>query len=173
MTATNSRVRELKQALATKANAINEVAASFKEEEPGKWVIDPAQHKSYLGMIDEANQIRDLLNAEENRAGLNDYLNAPAGQPVAGVLAAQQAGPQYKSLSGAFLDSDLYKKMREGGFNDPRGMVKFDQGLYAFDAMSTKDIFTMSGGTHTSRKRSSASVTPGEGRGMIPATSGS
>ncbi|MFG1977012.1 phage major capsid protein [Nonomuraea fuscirosea] len=146
MTATNSRVRELKQALETKANQINEVAASFKEEEPGKWVIDPAQHKSYLGMLDEANQIRDLLNAEENRAGLNDYLNAPAGQPVAGVLAAQQGGPQYKSLSGAFLESEVYKKMRDGGFNDPRGMVKFDQGLYAFEA---KDIFTMSGGTHT------------------------
>lgn len=149
MTATNSRVRELKQALETKTAQINEIGNSIKEESPGKFVMGTGEYKSYRALLDEANEIRDLLNAEEARAGLNSYLDAPAGQPVAGMLAAQSGGPQYKSLSQAFLESDFYKKARENGFNDPRGMVKFDQGIYAFDAMSTKDIFTMSGGTHT------------------------
>ncbi|MER5322375.1 phage major capsid protein [Streptosporangium roseum] len=147
-TASRERVRELKSALQTVAAEVTRIGDAFKEEAPGKFVIGPDQRKSYLAKIDEANEIRDLLNAEEKALGVFEYLDAPAGVPVAGMLAGRQGGPQYKSLSAAFMESAAFKAMRENGFNDPRGVVKFDQGLYSFEG--TKDIFTLSAGQHTS-----------------------
>ncbi|MFD9947690.1 phage major capsid protein [Nonomuraea sp. NPDC059023] len=143
----DGRVRELKSALQSAADEINRISDTFNEEEPGKFTISPEQHKAYVAKIEEANQIRDLLNAEEKRAGIEAYLSAPASTPVAGMLAAEQGRPQHKTLSQAFFDSELYKKLRESGFDDPRGVVKFEQGIYSFEA---KDVFSLSAGTHTS-----------------------
>ncbi|WP_433542072.1 phage major capsid protein (plasmid) [Streptosporangium sandarakinum] len=148
-TASRERVRELKSALQTAAAEVTRIGSTFREEAPGKFVIPEAQRKDYLAKIDEANQIRDLLNAEEKALGIYEYLNAPASTPVAGMLAAGQGGPQYKSLATAFLESPAYKAMRENNFHDPRGLVKIDQGIYSFEGMSTKDIFTLSAGQHT------------------------
>lgn len=147
MTASNPRIRELKTALQTSANEVTRLGSTFKVEEGGQYVVAPEQYKDYMAKIDEANQIRDLLNAEEKMAGIQDYLAAPEGTPVAGMLAAGQGRPQHRSLSAAFMSSPAYKSMQENGFNDPRGIAKFETGIYAFES---KDMFSMAAGTHTS-----------------------
>ncbi|MFI9845117.1 phage major capsid protein [Nonomuraea sp. NPDC051941] len=142
-------MRELKTALKAAADEVDRIGASFKEEEPGKFVIDPAQKKDYLAAIERGNEIQELLNGEMKRLGFNEYLDSPASTPVAGMLAAEQGRPEAKSLSQAFFESDMYAKMRAEGFEAPRGSMKVEQGIYSFAALGTKDIFTLSGGTHT------------------------
>ncbi|MGW0486174.1 phage major capsid protein [Nonomuraea sp. NPDC003214] len=144
----SARVRELKTALKEAADEVTRISGTFKEED-GKFVISTEQRDAYLGKIAEANEIKELLNAEESMAGIQAYLDAPSGVPVAGQLAAAQGRPEAKSLAQVLFESDMYKKIADGGFQEPRGSLTIEQGLYAFESMGTKDIFTMSGGTHT------------------------
>ncbi len=146
-TASRARVTELKSQLQVAAGEITRLSHSFKDETGrGHFVVSKEQHADYLRAIEKGNEIKALLNAEEQALGLFEYLDAPAGTPVAGLLAAEQGRPQFKSLSQAYMESDAYQRMKDGGFQEVRGSVRFDQGLYRFEK---KDIFTLSGGTHT------------------------
>ncbi len=148
--ASRARLRELQQALETKTAAINDFASKRLRDETGRghFVVSKEDHAEYLKLINEANEIKGLIDAEKKALGLYEYLDQPERDPVAGVIAAQQArGMQYKSLSQAFIESEAYQAMKAAGFRgDVRGVAEFNQGLYSFE---TKDIFTMSAGTHT------------------------
>ncbi|MBG0818979.1 phage major capsid protein [Planomonospora sp. ID82291] len=150
MTATkeNARIRELKSALKTEADNITRIQNAMKDETGrGHFVLSKEMHADYLKSVDRAEQIQALLVTEEKAAGVLSYLAEPSSTPVAGMMAAdRQRGLERKSLSQAFFESEAYQTMKANDFREPRGIVTIDQGLYSFEA---KDLFTLSGGTHT------------------------
>ncbi|GAA2411423.1 MULTISPECIES: phage major capsid protein [Nonomuraea] len=147
-TVTNSRIKELKGLLAEEGSKIERIQNSMKDETGrGHFVLSKEQHTDYLKSVDRAEQIQAMLITEEKAAGILSYLAEPTSTPVAGMLATNTArGLERKSLSQAFLESEAYQEMKARDFREPRGVVTIDQGLYSFEQ---KDLFTLSGGTHT------------------------
>jgi hypothetical protein len=117
-----SRVRELKGHLATKAQEIQGLSGAWKTEEGGQFVLSTDEHKSYLKAVAEADEIRSLIAAEEKVLGIQQYLDAPDGTPIAGGDAADTARAAFagateaKSLGQRYVESDAYKAMRASGF---------------------------------------------------------
>lgn len=150
MTATkeNARIRELKSALQVEADNITRIQNGMKDETgKGHFVLSKEMHSDYLKSVDRATEIQAMIRTEEKAAGILAYLAEPASAPVAGMIAAERArGMERKSLSDAFFESDAYQRMKADDFRDPRGTIKIDQGIYSFEQ---KDLFTLSGGTHT------------------------
>ncbi|MER5649710.1 phage major capsid protein [Streptosporangium sp. NPDC002524] len=149
-TVTNARIRELEGHLQTKSAEITRHQDNFKDESgKGHYVLSKEQHADYLKTVDEAAEIQALIVTEKKALGVFEYLAAPASVPTAGLLAAEQGrgGMERKSLGQAYIESEAFQAMREGGFREVRGAATFEQGLYSFQEV--KDVFTMSGGTHT------------------------
>jgi hypothetical protein len=114
------RVRELKGHLATKTAEIKGLSNAWKTEEGGGFVLSTEEHKSYLGAVAAADEIRSLIAAEEKVIGFQTYLDAPDGTPVAGSDAATTAlrslGSEHKSLGTRYVESDAYGAMKAKGF---------------------------------------------------------
>ncbi|QSI49945.1 phage major capsid protein [Thermobispora bispora] len=154
-TASRARLRDLTAQLEQKARQIDNFFKNGLRDETGNgsFVVSKEDHQRYLDLVAEANEIKSLIDAERKALGIFEYLEGSDEQSVAGAITAAGGRPQYKSLGQAFIESDAYQAMKAGNYREIRGVATFDQGLFSFEA---KDIFTMSGGTHT---------TPAFGRG--------
>lgn len=149
-TATKGRVRELRDLLQTKVARIEEIAASFKDETgDGKFVVPAEQAADYRQAVKDATEIKGLLEAAEQHAGLRDYMDAPAGVPQAGVDAtdaARHAGYESKSLAQVWRKSPAFEDMRESGFRRFGQVATFERSLHTFES---KDVYTDRFGTIT------------------------
>jgi len=149
-TRTPNRVKELRDRLQAKSLEIKGMADSWKMEDGGEFVLSTEEYGRYTSTIADAQQIKNLLAAEEAAAGIFDYLEMPAGSTLGGddAVAAQRGRMVRKSLAASFLDSPDYKAMKENGFRNVGGGVQVEQGLYQLAALSeVKDIYSAMGGT--------------------------
>lgn len=144
---TTSRIKELRGALQTKAAQIETIAAGFKDETgKGHFVIGNAEYKSYLGAINEAEEIKAAIVTEEKAAGILEFVNAPAGTPLASVDAAGRAiGMQTKRLSDMWFASDAWGEMKASKFSELNRLAEFESSIHGF--REQKDIFSAMAGT--------------------------
>lgn len=149
MTATvdESRIKELRGHLAEKGQEIKNLAGSWKDETgDGKFAISKKQHKDYLDAVNAAEEIKQLISAEEKAAGIFEFLDSPEGTPAAGDDARERRQPQSKSLAGAYLDSDVYKEMKESGFRRLGESFSIERGIPDLAYAAAKDVYTAMGG---------------------------
>ena len=147
-TKSNPRVRELKSALASKAEEIKNLSASWKDETGnGQFVLSKADHANYVKAINDAQEIRDLIATEEKAAGIFEYLDAPDGTPAAGsdAAAAQRYRGEAKTAGSAFLGSDTFAQMKAADFRQG-GTFKMERGIPDLAAASAKDVYSAMGG---------------------------
>lgn len=144
----NSRVVELKTALKTQADEVTRLANTWRDETgKGQFVLSTEQHKDYLSAVQKADEIRQLIAAEEKAAGIFEYLDAPDGTPAAGAeAAAVQRGGQVKSVGEEFMGSDLFMEAKSQDFQ--RGMTfKMSRGIPDLArASQVKDVYSAMGG---------------------------
>jgi len=148
-TQTPSRVKELKNALQAKASEIKSLSDAWTMEGDA-FVVSTEQYGHYTRAVNDAQQIKGLIAAEEAASGIFEYLAAPAGVSAVGGddASAYARGMTRKSLAASFLDSPDYKSMRDGGFRNVGGGVQVDQGVYELASLSeVKDIYSSMGGT--------------------------
>jgi len=145
--ATLSREAELTKALQAKRAEIENIAASFKDETGnGEYVVAPEQHKSYLKAISEAKEIKGLIDAEHEAKSIFDWMDAPAGTPAAASDAAANArgARQRKTLGEAFLDSEVYRGIKDSNYKRLGETFSVEDSLYALS--EAKDLYSASGG---------------------------
>lgn len=145
--AVQARITELKSALQTKGEEITNLADSWKDETgKGHLVLSTKQHSDYVSAVNEAQQIREAISAEEKAIGIFEYLDAPNGTPAAGSDAVQSRGPQVKTLSSEFLGSEAYQEMKAAGFRIG-GTFSIERGIPDLAAAAAKDVYSAMGGT--------------------------
>lgn len=150
--ADRTRIRELTQLLETKAADIDRIADSFRDETgQGHMVISTEQHADYVRAIGEAESVKSLIEAEERRGQITQFMgSAPAGDNLAAgdAAAAQRGTVATKSLGQMWIESDMYADMREHGFDPGRfaGAYRPGLGIKSFDT-ATKDIYSSMAGT--------------------------
>lgn len=144
---TEHRITELKTALNATGQEITRLSNTWKDE-GGKLVVSGEQHKAYLDKVNEGEQLRQAIIAEQKAAGIFEFLEAPATVPDAGRDAAQGQQPEVKSAADVFLSSDAYQQMKSTDFT-VGGRVTMDTGIPALAAaaMQRKDVYTAMGGT--------------------------
>jgi hypothetical protein len=140
-------VRELKTALAAKADEIKNLSAAWKDETGnGQFVLSKQQHTDYVKSINDAQQIRDLIAVEEKAAGIFEYLDAPEGTPAAGSdAAAGHRRGEAKTAGAAFLGSDTFAQMKAADFRQG-GTFKMERGIPDLAYASAKDVYSAMGG---------------------------
>jgi hypothetical protein len=150
-TKTPSRVAELRTALQTKADEIQNLSAAWKDETgKGHFVISTEQKSAYDRVVNEAQEIRDLLSTEEKAAGIFAYLNESPSTPVSGTdaTAAHRFAGQVKSLGQAWLASDAYQEMKAAQFRRLGEGFTLEQSLLTLPSMprEAKDVYSAMGG---------------------------
>jgi hypothetical protein len=147
-TKTDPRVKELRDALQTKAAEIDGLASAWKTEDGGKLVISTDQHKAYKSAVTEAEQIKELLTDAEKAAGLREFMGAPAHTPAAALDAVTSSSveSEAKTLGDYFLDSDQYRQEK----SSPRPYINFTVDRSVFElraAAQHKDVYAGTGGS--------------------------
>jgi hypothetical protein len=160
-TKTPSRVAELRTALQTKADEIQNLSAAWKDETgKGHFVISTEQKSAYDRVVNEAQEIRDLLSTEEKAAGIFAYLNESPSTPVSGTdaTAAHRFAGQVKSLGQAWLASDAYQEMKAAQFRRLGEGFTLEQSLLTLPSMprEAKDVYSAMGGNVDSGHRPGA-----------------
>lgn len=145
--ASNTRLAELKKALEAKTAEIKDAAQAFKIEDNGGVVVSTELRDSYLKTINEAKDIRGLMEAERDVESLDTWMNAPATASVSGALAAdaQRGVQERKSLCDYLIESDAFKNQR----NTPQPHIKVDIADSLFNLVEErerKDIYGTSAG---------------------------
>lgn len=154
-----SRLLELEKALETKVGAIKDAASAFKIEDNGGVVVSPEQRDDYLKTINEAKEIRGLLQAERDVSDLDTWMNAPRTESVSGAIAAdaQRGGRERKSIADHLIESESFQAQRKAA--SPHIKVEIEDSLFNLLEAETKDIYGTSAG------RTGGDVTlPGLGR---------
>lgn len=151
-----SRVRELKKSLAAKTEEIKGLSDSWKVEEVTengktvpKFVVSGDQHKMYLKAVNDAQEIKSLIEAETAVKGIFEFLDAPDGVPAAGQDAsdARRRLGEIKSFSAEWLASDQYAEAKAAGFDNGIRAFKIERGLPDLSSASAKDVYSAMGGT--------------------------
>jgi hypothetical protein len=145
-----SRVKELKGHLATKVDEIKNLSNSWKTEEGGEFVVSSKQHTDYLKAVEDASQIRRLIEAETAAKGIFEFLDRPESTPEAGNDAAASASRGLvgmKSISTEFLGSDQYAEAKAREFSQGIQQFRIDRGLPDLSFASQKDVYSAMGGT--------------------------
>jgi HK97 family phage major capsid protein len=149
-TVDQSRVRELKKHLAAKGEEIKNLAGSWKTEEGGEFVISTAEKKNYLDAVQAAEEIKNLIVAEQTAGGIFEFLEQAEGKSAAaGDAADVHRGGELKSVSAEFLGSDFYLEAKARGFKGQplMGGFNIERGLPDLAYASQKDVYSAMGGT--------------------------
>lgn len=143
----NSRVRELRTALAAKGEEIKNLSNDWRDETGnGHLVLTKKQHADYVKAVNDAQDIRDLISAEEKASGIFEYLDAPQGTPSAGRDASERRQAGTKTLSQEFLASEAYSEMKARGFR-VGGTFSMEAGLPELSrGAQMKDVYSAMGG---------------------------
>jgi HK97 family phage major capsid protein len=146
-----SRVRELRKALASKGEEIKNLSGSWKVEDGGQFTISGDEHKSYLKAVREAQEIKELLTAEQSVGGIFEFIESAEGKSAGGddAAAGQRGRGEMKSASDEFLGSDFYLEAKQRGFKGQHllGGFAVERGLPDLAAASQKDVYSAMGGT--------------------------
>lgn len=147
VTDTQDRIKELRSALQTKGTEITGMTSSWKDETGnGHLVLSKDEHAKYVKTVTEAQEIRDLIAAEEKAVGIFEYLDAPAGTPAAGADAVERRTQGVKTLASEWLASETYAEMKAGGFR-VGGTFEIQRGIPDLAYAAAKDVYSAMGGT--------------------------
>ncbi|MFF4777543.1 phage major capsid protein [Microtetraspora fusca] len=148
LTAVRDRLKTCNEALQEKVAQIEQIGSSFKEEEPGKWVISTEQAEAYRKAINEADELRGQIMADEKALGIFEFSGRPAGSPAAGAEAVEmaQTPAERKALSQRWLESDAYAEMKASGFRQFGQTATFDTSIHGTEV---KDVYSSMAGTIT------------------------
>lgn len=142
------RLKELRNALQTKAAEIDEIGNAFKIDEGGNVEVPTDKAQAYIKAVEQCEEIKNLIVMERKKGGFQEFLgqlDQPEGTPTAATEAAAEAagrsGPQGKSLGDRWLDSPSYREMKESSFNRLGQLAEFDHSL------EQKDIYSNMAGT--------------------------
>lgn len=140
------RLKELKSALQTKANEIDNISNAFKIDEQGNVEVDTAQRDALTKAVNAAEDIKKLILLEEKSSGIFEFLGQPDGTPAAGSDAAEQAHAarqpyQVKSLGERWLESEAYGEMKASGFRH------YGQAAEFAERLEVKDVYSDMAGT--------------------------
>ncbi|MFB8026011.1 MULTISPECIES: phage major capsid protein [unclassified Streptomyces] len=138
-TTDKSLLRSLNAQLAEKSAEAERIAGTFKEEN-GAFVVSTEQRNAYVQAVNDAQEVKGLLDAAKGAEALNGYLDAPEGSPAAGQYFGNAGGHEVKSLGDMFVESDAYQRAAASDFKD-RPFIRAE--------MEGKSIFSLSAGTHT------------------------
>ncbi|MFD4794996.1 phage major capsid protein [Streptomyces anulatus] len=136
----SSRLKELQDILQQKANEAERISETFKVEDNGGFVVSTEKAAAFRKVSSEALEIKQLIDAEQGIAAIQDYLREPEGQPAAATHYGQSPTMEEKSLGDMFVDSDSFKRAAKGGFRE-KPYVRAD--------IEGKSIFSLSAGTVT------------------------
>lgn len=168
----DTRVKELRGHLAGKAKEIEDLSNSWKEEQPGKFVVSGDQHKKYLKSVSEAQEIKALIDAAEGSKGIFEYLNAPEGTSAAADDAARTrtglSQVEMKSLATAWLESDEFKTMKANDFRQVGQIFNIERGIPDLAYAAQKDVFSAMAGTVSIPALGQAQVLPFTERTLRP-----
>lgn len=143
------RIKELTSALQVKAREMDEIADSFTVEEGGQMVVTLEQKDAYQTKVREAEEIKGLLELEEQRGQIHEFLQAPAGQRPAAAADAADAersrGYESKTLSQLWFGSEHYQEMKAHGYDPNRFQGAFNAGR-GLRALEAKDIYSAMAG---------------------------
>jgi HK97 family phage major capsid protein len=159
-----SRVRELKGHLATKVEEIKGLSNSWKDED-GKFVLSKEENGKYLKAINDAGEIKALIEAETSAKGIFEFMDAAESTPAAGQDAADRRGSQSKSFAQEFMESAQYAEAKSAEFSNGVRQFRVDRGL---PDLGAKDVYSAMGGTVTIPALGSAQVLPFTERTLRP-----
>ncbi len=113
-------VKTLTKQLEEKQLLVEGIASEFKHED-GKFVVSKEQHSNYRKAVNEAQEIKGLIDAAKQAESNRSYLDAPeSDEPPAaasGFRGGRTMDPlEGKSLGDLFIDSDAYQEAKERGF---------------------------------------------------------
>lgn len=131
------RIKELNNALKTKADEIDRISSAWTIDDGGNVTVSTEQRDAYLKAISDAEEIKNLIQAEEKAETVREFLHAPATSPVG----PDTSGMQLKSLAERWLESDEYADMKSGGFRNIHHTSIFEGPL------DVKDIYSTMAGT--------------------------
>lgn len=154
MAVTTDRITELKAALNTRLKENDDIASAFKIEDNGGVVVSSEQAASFRKNIDEAKQIKSLMEMEIEAKELADY-----GERIDGYMAGAEGGPvatrvaadghpgasrgryEAKTIGQLFTDSAEFKSFRESGGYTMREDFRFEGDLGG-GLFEQKDVYT-------------------------------
>lgn len=143
-------LRAARETLAAKNADAERIAASFKVEDGGKFVVSTEQHRDYVKAVAEAKEAKSFLEAAQAQAEIGDYLAAPAEPSIAGQhygAAPASTGVEGKSLNDStdfasvFIDSDAYRNAAAGSFRGGAINIRAE--------VEGKSIYNFAGGSVT------------------------
>lgn len=140
-----SRLKELRSALQTKANEIDAIGQAFKIDDDGNVEVSTEKAQAYTKAVEQAEEIKRLIMVEKQKDGVYAFLGEPEGVPAAADDAAMTAttssGFQSKSLGERWLESPAYGEMKGSSFNRLGQIAEFDHSL------EIKDVYSNMAGT--------------------------
>ncbi|MET8696956.1 phage major capsid protein [Streptomyces bauhiniae] len=149
MPATTTRITELQRQLEAKSAEADRISSTFKVEDNGGFVISTEQAAEFRKIAAQAQEIKGLIDAEQNLTDIKQYLEAPERPPAAGAHYGQNPQMERKSLGELFVDSDGYKNALAA---DPQ--LRTSPSIRA--DIEGKSIFSLSAGTVTHQALGSA-----------------
>lgn len=145
-TATDSRLRELHQALATKSQEMEGLSLDWKFENEGKdLVVNDEQKAKFQRAVADAEEIKNLITLEERAAGIRSFGSGAPGTPEAGDAAVEtHAFHGVKSIADLWFESDAYAEMKGTNFREFGQMFELDRSVHAMP--EAKDVYSAMGG---------------------------
>ncbi|MGA5822246.1 phage major capsid protein [Kitasatospora sp. NPDC094028] len=126
--------------LATRQVEARRISETFKVDEKGRFTVSSEQNSAYRKVIQEAQELKSLIDARKTADDIAGYLDSPEAPPAAGQFYGSPQGPEVKSLGDLFTESDAFERARERGFE---GSSQIRAGLEG------KSIWALSAGTIT------------------------
>lgn len=107
----------LNEQLQTKQADAERIAAAFKVDDKGRFEMSSEQHRDYVAAVKAATEIKSVIDASAELAGVKDYLEAPEAPSAAGQDFAQRsqmggADLEAKDLGSMFLESKAFQDAR-------------------------------------------------------------
>lgn len=144
-------LKDLHRALKEKKALADQITDAFEVTTDGRVIVDEAKHAAFLAAFTEAQQIQQLIQAKTGFTNIDAYLNGVDGEPAA--RAANQPGPQYKSIGQRLLDSDAWTSYKSAP--SPHGFAFSADGSWWSDIdqepAGQKDVWSLSAGTYTAQ----------------------
>jgi hypothetical protein len=151
MALTESRERELKEALAKQLEVMDGISSEFKID-GGNVEVSTEQAANYRAALKNAEEIKGLIELESGFSEIKSWADAPANASIAQQVAAGlhiASAMEMKSLGEMFTDSDEFKALiKSGAANMPVPWSIETQDLTGYVG-GRKDVFTGSAPAQT------------------------
>ncbi|MFJ5121968.1 phage major capsid protein [Kitasatospora sp. NPDC088548] len=140
MTTETIPLKTLTAELAARQTEARRISDTFQVDEKGRFTISTEQNNSYRKVIQEAQELKALIDARKAADDIDSFLQAPESPSAAGQFYGSPQGTEVKSLGDLFVESDGYERARDRRFEG-------DAAIRA--SMEGKSIWALSAGQVT------------------------